>query len=61
MDLTKRENTTKKFVFPKVCLCGANTKKEYSKSTKKLDSVRRCTKGYECKFIAREKLKTYCF
>ena len=57
VDLTKRENTTKKFVFPKVCLCGANTKKEYSKSTKKLDSVRRCTKGYECKFIAREKLK----
>ena len=44
VDLTKRENTTKKFVFPKVCLCGANTKKEYSKSTKKL---RCCKKMHE--------------
>ena len=33
------------------------TKKEFSKTTKKEDAVRRCTKGYECKFIAREKLK----
>ena len=32
-------------------------KKEISKSTKKKDAVRRCLKGYECKFIAREKLK----
>ena len=38
-------------------MCGAATKKEFSKSTKKLDAVRRCVKGYECKFIAREKLK----
>ena len=26
-------------------------------STKKKDAVRRCTKGYECDFIAKEKLK----
>ena len=32
-------------------------KKELSKSTKKLDAVRRCTKGYDCKFTAKEKLK----
>ena len=38
-------------------MCGAETKKEISKSTKKEDAVRRCTKGYECDFIAREKLK----
>ena len=37
--------------------CGAETKKELSKSTKKLDAVRRCTKGYECNFTAKEKLK----
>ena len=58
VDFTKRDNkNSKKFVFPKVCLCGSETKKEYSKSTKKLDAVRRCTKGYDCKFIAKEKLK----
>ena len=38
-------------------MCGSLTKKEFSKSTKKEDAVRRCTKGYECKFIAKEKLK----
>ena len=32
-------------------------KKELSKTTKKLDAVRRCNKGYECDFIAKEKLK----
>ena len=26
-------------------------------STKKEDAVRRCTRGYDCKYIAREKLK----
>ena len=31
--------------------------KEVNKSTKKEDAVRRCLKGYECDFIAREKLK----
>ena len=43
--------------FPTKCLCGAETKKEFSKTTKKLDAVRRCNKGYECDFIAKEKLK----
>ena len=47
----------KKFVFPKHCLCGAETKKEISKNTKKQDAVRRCLKGYDCKYIAKEKLK----
>jgi DNA ligase (NAD+) len=57
VDTTKREKKTKKFIFPSKCLCGAETKKEFSKSTKKLDAVRRCFKGYDCKFIAKEKLK----
>ena len=57
VDISKRRKKSKKFVFPTKCLCGASTSKEISKTTKKEDAVRRCTKGYECKFIAREKLK----
>ena len=57
VDLTKRDKKSKKFIFPNKCLCGSITKKEFSKSTKKLDAVRRCQRGYECNFIAREKLK----
>ena len=57
VDKTKRHKNCKKFVFPDKCLCGSKTMKEFSKSTKKLDAVRRCTKGYNCDYIAREKLK----
>ncbi len=57
VDKTKRKKNSKKFLFPSKCLCGAQTKKEFSKSTKKLDAVRRCIKGYDCDYIAREKLK----
>ena len=53
----KRNKKNMKFIFPKKCLCGADTIKEFSKSTKKHDAVRRCVKGYDCKFIAKEKLK----
>ena len=56
-DLSKRDKKSKKFIFPKKCLCGGETKKEFSKSTNKQDAVRRCIKGYECKFTAKEKLK----
>ena len=57
VEISKRENNSKKYIFPKKCLCGAETKKEQSKSTKKQDAVRRCVKGYDCKFTAKEKLK----
>ncbi len=57
IDLSKRDKNSKKFIFPSKCLCGAETKKELSKNTKKQDAVRRCSKGYDCKFTAREKLK----
>ncbi len=57
VDISKRNKKSKKFIFPVKCLCGAPTKKEFSKSTKKQDAVRRCTIGYDCKFIAKEKLK----
>ena len=59
VDSSKREKNSKKFIFPKYCLCGGPTKKEISKSTKKEDAVRRCLRGYECKYIAREKLKHF--
>ncbi len=57
VDFSKRNKSSKKFSFPSKCLCGSHTKKEFSKSTKKEDAVRRCVKGYECKYIAKEKLK----
>ena len=57
VDFSKRKKDSKKFIFPEKCLCGAITEKEINKSTKKEDSVRRCLRGYECDFIAKEKLK----
>ncbi len=57
VEKSKRNKNSKKFVFPNKCLCGFPTKKEMSLTTKKTDSVRRCTRGYECDFTAKEKLK----
>ena len=57
VDISKRNKNSKKYIFPKKCLCGADTIKEFSKSTNKQDAVRRCLKGYDCKFTAKEKLK----
>jgi len=57
VDISKRDSRSKKYIFPKKCLCGSETKKEFSKSKNKHDAVRRCTKGYDCKFTAKEKLK----
>ena len=57
VDKKKRDKNSLKFIFPDKCLCGSETIKELSKSTKKLDAVRRCIKGYNCDFTAREKLK----
>ncbi len=57
VDKSKRTKDSKKYIFPKKCLCGSETKKEISMTTKKKDAVRRCLKGYDCDFIAKEKLK----
>ncbi len=57
VEVNKRKKDSKKFNFPTKCLCGSPTSKEISKTTKKEDAVRRCLKGYQCKFISREKLK----
>ncbi len=57
VDISKRSKKSKEYKFPDKCLCGSKTLKEINKSTKKVDAVRRCLKGYDCEFIAREKLK----
>ena len=52
VDLKKRPNKTKKFIFPISCpSCG---------STKKTDAIRRCSsEGYECEKVAIEKIKHF--
>ena len=57
VDKLKRNKNSSKYIFPDKCLCGSKTKKEISTSTNKEDAVRRCTRGYECSFTAKEKLK----
>ena len=57
VEKSKRNSKSVKYIFPDKCLCGSKTQKEISASTNKEDAVRRCTKGYECSFIAKEKLK----
>ena len=57
VDKSKRDKKSNKFVFPKRCLCGGKTQKEINTSTSKEDAVRRCIKGYDCSFTAKEKLK----
>ena len=60
VDLSKRSKKSKKFIFPTKCLCGFATIKEINPTTKKADAVRRCPdRGYECQFIAKEKLKHF--
>jgi len=57
VDNSKRAKNSSKFIFPDKCLCGATTHKEINTLTNKEDAVRRCIKGYECSFTAKEKLK----
>ena len=57
VDTNKRDQNSKRFNFPTKCLCGAQTVREVSKNTKKEDAVRRCLRGYDCTYIAKEKLK----
>ena len=61
VDLQKRNEDSKKFVFPKNCpSCGGKTIKDYNETTKKEDAVRRCiSTGYECQKIAVEKIKHF--
>ena len=61
VDLDKRKNISKKFIFPIKCpSCGSKTEKEFNEITKKIDAVRRCTnQGFECEKIAIEKIKHF--
>ena len=61
VDLNKRSNKSKKFIFPTDCpSCGSKTIKEYNLTTKKTDAVRRCSsEGYECEKIVIEKIKHF--
>ena len=59
VDISKRSQNSKKYVFPNQCLCGAKTYKEKNQSTNKEDAVRRCLKGYSCNYTAKEKQKVF--
>ena len=61
VDLKKRNDKSKKFLFPKSCpSCGSKTIKEFNILTKKKDAVRRCSsEGYYCEKVSIEKLKHF--
>ncbi len=61
VDIKKRLKNSKKFIFPENCpSCGSKTIKEFNKTTKKVDAVRRCSsEGYYCDQISIEKLKHF--
>ena len=61
VDKTKRDNRSSSFKFPLICpSCGSKTTKEFNKTTKKFDAVRRCTnESFECEKIGIEKLKHF--
>ncbi len=60
VDVSKRKNKSKKFIFPQKCPCGYVTIKDFNKVTKKFDAVRRCPdRGFECDRIAKEKIKHF--
>jgi DNA ligase (NAD+) len=61
VEINKRSNDTKKFLFPTLCpSCGSKTIKEYNSITKKKDAVRRCSsEGFECEKVAIEKIKHF--
>ena len=57
---SKRGKNSKKFVFTDKCLCGRPAVKDYNETSKKLDVVKRCTDtGFNCEFMAREKIKHF--
>ena len=61
VDLKKRSQKSKKFLFPSKCpSCGSKVSKDYNFTTKKYDAVRRCNNdGFGCEKIAIEKIKHF--
>ena len=61
VDLKKRNQKSKKFLFPNKCpYCGSRVSKDYNFTTKKYDAVRRCSsEGYYCEKMSIEKIKHF--
>ena len=61
VDLKKRNQKSKKFLFPNKCpSCGSRVSKDYNFTTKKYDAVRRCSsEGYYCEKMSIEKIKHF--
>ncbi len=61
VDKIKRDKNSKEFQFPLKCpSCGSETIKEFNKTTKKYDAVRRCMNSkFLCEKIAIEKIKHF--
>ena len=61
VDLSKRPQNSKKFIFPNKCpSCGSNTVKEFNSTTQKVDVVTRCPDpNFDCEAILKEKLKHF--
>ena len=61
VDKNKRDKNSKLFLFPEKCpSCGSKTIKEFNKTSKKYDAVRRCLNdSFDCERIAIEKLKHF--
>ena len=61
VDFSKRGKKSFKFCFPNKCpSCGSTTIKDYNRTTKKKDAVRRCSsEDYFCEKISIEKLKHF--
>ena len=60
VDLAKRKDSSKKFIFPIKCPCGFETIKEFNLVTKKFDAVRRCPdRGFDCDKMAKERIKHF--
>jgi DNA ligase (NAD+) len=57
---SKRDKNSKKFKFPDKCSCGRPAVNDFNETSKKLDAVKRCTDtGFNCEFMAREKIKHF--
>lgn len=60
VNLGKRQENSKPFVFPKVCpVCGSHAVNEINTTTGKADVIRRCTGGLICRAQAVERLKHF--
>ena len=61
VDLNKRLNNFKKYIFPEKCpSCGSKVVKEFNYLTQKYDVVKRCpSEGYDCEKMSIEKIKHF--